>query len=103
MRVWALVTVSVLVIALAPWIGSTSLSELSDFIFWQLRFPRVLSGILVGATLGITGAAFQALFGNALATPSTTGTTGTTELHHRHHRVIKYITCNSYKRLIKIV
>ena len=75
MRVWALVTMSVLVIALAPWIGSTSLSELSDFIFWQLRFPRVLSGILVGATLGITGAAFQALFGNALATPSTTGTT----------------------------
>ena len=60
---------------IAPWIGRTPMSDLTDFIFWQLRAPRVLTGIAAGATLGITGAAFQALFGNPLATPSTTGTT----------------------------
>ena len=59
----------------APWIGSTSYLDLTSFIFWQLRAPRVLTGVVVGATLGLTGAAFQALFGNPLATPSTTGTT----------------------------
>ena len=60
---------------MTPWIGLTSYLDLSSFIFWQLRAPRVLTGIAVGATLGLTGAAFQALFGNPLATPSTTGTT----------------------------
>ena len=59
----------------APWIGSTSHLDLTSFIFWQLRAPRVLTGLAIGATLGLTGAAFQALFGNPLATPSTTGTT----------------------------
>ncbi|HEY6725258.1 MAG TPA: iron ABC transporter permease [Polyangiaceae bacterium] len=46
-----------------------------DFVLWQLRVPRVLAGILVGNTLGLVGAAFQALFQNDLATPSTVGTT----------------------------
>lgn len=64
-----------LVVLCAPWIGSTAHIDLTDFIFWQLRAPRVLTGALVGLTLGLTGAAFQALFGNPLATPSTTGTT----------------------------
>ena len=63
------------IIAVAPWIGSTSHIDLTDFIFWQLRAPRVLTGAIVGCTLGVTGAAYQALFGNPLATPSTTGTT----------------------------
>ena len=65
----------ILCICSAPWIGSTSHLDLTSFIFWQLRAPRVLTGLAVGATLGLTGAAFQALFGNPLATPSTTGTT----------------------------
>ena len=64
-----------IILLFAPWIGSTARVDLTDFIFWQLRAPRVLTGMAAGATLGITGAAFQALFGNPLATPSTTGTT----------------------------
>ena len=32
-------------------------------------------GALVGGTLGIVGAAYQTIFGNPLATPSTVGTT----------------------------
>jgi iron complex transport system permease protein len=44
------------------------------FVFWQLRVPRVVAGLVVGATLGLAGAVTQALFRNPLATPSTTGT-----------------------------
>ena len=74
-KVWIVCIASVVLILLAPWVGSTAYVDLTDFIFWRLRAPRVLSGAAVGATLGLIGAAFQALFGNPLATPSTTGTT----------------------------
>ncbi|MCH2108869.1 MAG: iron ABC transporter permease [Polyangiaceae bacterium] len=50
-------------------------SELSEFIFWQMRVPRVFMGLLIGGTLSVVGAAFQILFQNPLATPSTVGTT----------------------------
>jgi iron complex transport system permease protein len=46
-----------------------------QFILWQLRVPRVLVGMLVGATLALVGAVFQALFQNPLATSDTVGTT----------------------------
>lgn len=39
----------------------------------DLRLPRVLQGLLVGAALGVAGAAFQALFRNPLADPSLVG------------------------------
>jgi iron complex transport system permease protein len=42
-------------------------------IFWQLRLPRVLLGLLAGGALAIGGAAFQALFRNPLAEPYTLG------------------------------
>lgn len=45
-----------------------------DFILWQLRLPRLIAALLVGGTLGLSGAAYQAVFHNPLATPSTTGT-----------------------------
>jgi len=50
-------------------------TDSADFILWQLRVPRVVVGALVGAILGIVGAAYQTIFGNPLATPSTVGTT----------------------------
>lgn len=46
-----------------------------EFLIYQLRAPRLIVGFLVGSTLGLVGAAFQGLFRNALATPSTVGTT----------------------------
>lgn len=50
-------------------------AEAHDFLVYQLRIPRLLVGFIVGSTLGLVGAAFQGLFRNALATPSTVGTT----------------------------
>ncbi|GGR28496.1 FecCD family ABC transporter permease [Deinococcus ruber] len=41
----------------------------NDVIVWQLRFPRVALGLLVGASLGVCGAAYQGVFRNPLADP----------------------------------
>lgn len=46
-----------------------------DFVLYQLRLPRLLIAFFVGSTLALVGAAFQSLFRNPLATPSTVGTT----------------------------
>lgn len=43
-------------------------------IFWSLRVPRVLAGILTGAVLAVSGLVFQAVFQNSLASPFTLGT-----------------------------
>ena len=64
----ALMTLAVLV---GPELGGAE----GTFILWQLRVPRVLVGALVGGTLALTGAAFQTLFANPLASESTVGTT----------------------------
>src|SRR5690606_9744041 len=50
-------------------------SEVREFVLLQLRLPRLMIGALVGSTLALVGAAFQTLFRNSLATPSTVGTT----------------------------
>lgn len=42
-------------------------------IIWALRLPRVLACLVAGAMLGMTGAAFQALFRNPLADPYVVG------------------------------
>ena len=42
-------------------------------IFFQLRLPRVLAAAVIGAGLGVAGAAFQALLRNPLAEPYTLG------------------------------
>lgn len=46
-----------------------------EAIVWGIRFPRVLLGIGVGASLGICGAAIQGLFRNPLADPTVIGIT----------------------------
>lgn len=44
-------------------------SRSDDAIIWQVRFPRVLLGVVVGAGLGVTGLAMQAIVRNPLAEP----------------------------------
>lgn len=48
---------------------SHGLTETQLDILWQLRLPRVALGALVGATLAISGAAYQGVFRNPLADP----------------------------------
>ena len=45
----------------------------SEFIIRQLRLPRALTGLLVGAALGISGQIFQRLVRNPLASPDILG------------------------------
>lgn len=42
-------------------------------IIWNIRFPRVLLALFVGASLALAGAAFQGLLRNPLADPYTIG------------------------------
>jgi iron complex transport system permease protein len=78
---------TLLVLALAPTIGSTQheIGELWQVVrgghdvdpavaqILELRLARVALGFLVGGILAAAGAAFQTLLGNPLATPFTVG------------------------------
>ena len=79
-------SLAVAAIALAPLVGSTSISlrRAFDFsipfadnvdgqIFFIARLPRTLAGALVGAMLASAGVVFQGLLRNPLATPFTLG------------------------------
>jgi iron complex transport system permease protein len=48
----------------------------SRTLFFRLRLPRVLMGLVIGASLAVTGGALQALFRNPLADPYTLGVSG---------------------------
>ena len=47
--------------------------RLTDSVVWAIRFPRVLSGALVGSALATTGAALQGAFRNHMADPHLAG------------------------------
>lgn len=44
-----------------------------DVTLWQVRFPRVVLGAVVGASLGCAGALLQGVFANPLAEPGVIG------------------------------
>lgn len=48
-------------------------SKSHDFIIFRLRLPRLFTGIAVGACLGMSGAIFQSLARNPLASPDVIG------------------------------
>jgi iron complex transport system permease protein len=48
----------------------------SHFVVHTLRLPRALTGALVGAAFGLSGAIFQSLARNPLASPDVIGITG---------------------------
>ncbi|EDU59072.1 MULTISPECIES: vitamin B12 ABC transporter permease BtuC [Providencia] len=48
-------------------------SESAQLFIWQIRFPRLLAVITIGAALAVTGAIMQALFENPLAEPGLLG------------------------------
>ena len=46
----------------------------SDEILWQIRFPRFIAAVIVGAAFGVAGLMAQGASNNALAEPSILGT-----------------------------
>lgn len=92
-RLWLLLATTFLVLVMCAAIafGSTEISfsalgslfdptspshDLHSAVILGIRLPRVLFGALVGATLGVTGALFQAILRNPLAEPYILGVSG---------------------------
>lgn len=88
-----LVVACVLAILAACFLGSTVLTfdrivaalfgggEVGDrLVVWSIRLPRALTAFLVGAALGISGAALQGLLRNPLAEPGVLGVSATASL-----------------------
>ncbi|MEL6859610.1 MAG: iron ABC transporter permease [Pseudomonadota bacterium] len=89
----ALAVACALAIFLACLLGSTPLSadrvfaaffgagEAGDrLVVWSIRLPRALAAFLVGAALGLSGAALQGLLRNPLAEPGVLGVSASASL-----------------------
>ena len=89
----ALIIASLLAIFAACLLGSTSLGidrvltalfgggEAGDkLVVWSIRLPRALAAFLVGAMLGLSGAALQGLLRNPLAEPGVLGVSASASL-----------------------
>lgn len=66
----------VVFLALGVGFGEWGVPWQMDEMSWQLRYPRVLTALLVGMALAVSGSALQAVFENPLADPSLIGTSG---------------------------
>lgn len=78
----ALAALGIAALAAALWLGPTALADPFAFddatrmIVWEIRFPRALTAWLVGAALGLSGAALQGLLRNPLADSGVLGLSG---------------------------
>jgi iron complex transport system permease protein len=88
-----LVTASLFAILTACFLGSTALpadrllaalfggADAGDrMVVWQIRLPRAIAAYIVGAALGISGAALQGLLRNPLAEPGVLGVSASASL-----------------------
>lgn len=53
--------------------GESGLPEAVEIVIWNIRLPRVLAGVVVGAALAAAGAAYQGMFRNPLVSPDILG------------------------------
>ncbi len=54
-------------------LGGDGLGRVGESVLWNVRLPRVVLALLVGASLGCAGALMQGVFGNPLAEPGVIG------------------------------
>ncbi|GAA2312403.1 iron ABC transporter permease [Streptomyces kunmingensis] len=54
-------------------LGGSALDRVGESVLWNVRLPRVVLALLVGASLGCAGALMQGVFGNPLAEPGVIG------------------------------
>ncbi|MCX5364088.1 iron ABC transporter permease [Streptomyces sp. NBC_00124] len=54
-------------------LGGGELDRVAESVLWNVRFPRIVLALLVGASLGCAGALMQGVFGNPLAEPGVIG------------------------------
>ena len=51
------------------------LTQMEQVVLWDIRLPRMILGVCVGASLAVSGAVMQGLFRNPLADPGIVGVT----------------------------
>jgi len=67
--------VQILLIKIGLGGGMVPPSPEAQSVFWQIRLPRIVLAFTVGSALAVSGAVFQALFRNPLASPDLLGVT----------------------------
>lgn len=75
-------------------------SDLGHLILWQIRIPRILAAIFIGALLGIAGAIAQSATNNPLADPSILGTSAGASLGVVFGVVLNLVEIGSWQALI---
>lgn len=79
---FALATLSIAALALGLWLGPVAIPDpfaadaATRTIVWEIRLPRALTAWIVGAALGLSGAALQGLLRNPLADAGVLGLSG---------------------------
>ena len=58
---------------LKNYVDISDIGKSQETIIWNIRLPRVLLGVLVGASLSMAGASFQGMFKNPMADPYVIG------------------------------
>lgn len=53
--------------------GSPDANAIQSTVLWNVRLPRVLAGVMIGAALAAAGATYQGLFRNPLVSPDILG------------------------------
>ena len=63
---------------IAAFLGQGTAAD--TIVIWEIRLPRAITAFVVGAALGVSGAALQGLLRNPLAEPGVLGVTATSSL-----------------------
>lgn len=69
---YALSLREVIQIVTSTW-GTTPIDPRKATVFWNIRLPRLLAALLIGAGLAAAGAAYQGMFRNPLVSPDILG------------------------------
>ena len=70
---YPLTPAEVIMTIFAKFIPSLHVPATAATVVWDIRLPRILAAILVGAALSVAGAAFQGTFKNPLVSPDILG------------------------------
>src|SRR5699024_9615012 len=55
--------------------GRKIISEMDEYVLFNIRLPRIVMGILMGSAFAVSGTCLQGMFKNPLATPNLIGVT----------------------------
>ncbi len=83
-KLFIIISASILIVTASLFIGIHKINiyniftggTIDNYIFFNTRLPRVISGFITGGILAVSGLVFQSVFKNSIATPFTLGVAG---------------------------